>query len=353
MSSGICEGGVLPGCAYFFSTLYRPRELLFRISTFIMGSSMAGAFGGLLAAALVQIPEWGTSSARIHTWRNIFFFEGLVSIIAAFIGFMILPNGPGSAAFLTDRERQIAVERLRREMKESDEENIRPRHIKQALTAVHGSLCAAMFFFLNVGLQSFSVFLPTILKDLGYTAIQAQLRSVAPYVSACAMGIAMAWCSDRVGVRGPFVFGCSLLSAVGYAILSASDNVALKYAAIFLSAVGMFAAGPIIVSWSLNNSAGPCVRSVTSAYVVSVGNCGALIATWTYLPFMAPQYKLGHALNLTSVSCCAILSAVGFVYCTLENKKRENGARDHIMNGKSQQEIDRLGSMHPDFRMIR
>jgi MFS family permease len=350
---GICEGGVLPGLAYYLSTFYRRRELAFRISIFIEGSSIAGAFGGLLAAGLVQVPDWGVSSMRIHTWRNIFFFEGLVSIIGAGIGFLILPNSPLAAGFLTERQKHIASERMIREVKDSVMENVGMKHIKQAFKHPHTALCAFMFFFLNIALASLSVFLPTILKDLGYTSIQAQFRSVAPYSAACAVGIAMAWTSDRVGRRGPFIVGCSLLSAVGYAVLCASDNATAKYVAIFIAAVGSFSAGPIVVSWSLNNSAGPAVRSVTSAYVVAVGNCGGLLATWTYLPFMAPEYTLGHALNLTSVSCAAILAASAIFWCHRENRRRERGERDSILQGKSELEVKTLGHLHPDFRFIR
>lgn len=245
------------------------------------------------------------------------------------------------------------MDRIEREYKESANEKIQTRHVKQALTSFHGTLCAFTFFFLNVALQSFSVFLPTILKNLGYTAIQAQLRSVAPYVVACTLAIAMAWSSDHVGMRGPFIFGRSLISSIGYAILVASDNVAAKYAATYVAAMGMFAAGPATVSWALNNSAGPTVRSVTSAYVVSVGSCGALIATWTYLPSTSPAYTLEHALNLISVSCTSILAVVGFFWCMRENKLRASGRRDAILEGKSEEEISNLGSMHPEFRLMR
>lgn len=64
---GICEGGVLPGIAFYLSTFYRRKELLFRIPIFIMRSSMAGAFGRLLAAGLAQVPEWGMAARPIHT----------------------------------------------------------------------------------------------------------------------------------------------------------------------------------------------------------------------------------------------------------------------------------------------
>lgn len=79
---GIFEGGTMPGIAFFLSCFYRREELLFRIGIFVSGSSMAGAFGGLLATGLSSIPRWGVAATPIYRWRNIFFFEGLVSINA-------------------------------------------------------------------------------------------------------------------------------------------------------------------------------------------------------------------------------------------------------------------------------
>lgn len=69
----------MPGIAFYLSCFYRRQELLFRIGIFVSAASMAGAFGGLLATGLSRIPVWGVAGARIGTWRNTFFFEGLVS----------------------------------------------------------------------------------------------------------------------------------------------------------------------------------------------------------------------------------------------------------------------------------
>lgn len=78
---GIFEGGTMPGIAFFLSCFYKRHELMTRVGFFISGSSMAGAFGGLLATGLSKIPEWGASSMKMHTWRNIFFFEGIVCVL--------------------------------------------------------------------------------------------------------------------------------------------------------------------------------------------------------------------------------------------------------------------------------
>lgn len=43
---------VLQGIAFFLSCFYKRHELLFRIGLFVSSSSLAGAFGGLLATGL-------------------------------------------------------------------------------------------------------------------------------------------------------------------------------------------------------------------------------------------------------------------------------------------------------------
>jgi len=112
---GLVEGGTMPGISFFLSQFYRREELLFRIGFFISASSMAGAFGGLLATGLSKIPAWGVHGAVINSWRNIFFFEGLITILVALLAPFAMPNGPGSCKFLTQRQRLIAVERLVKE----------------------------------------------------------------------------------------------------------------------------------------------------------------------------------------------------------------------------------------------
>lgn len=62
---------VLPLAPWLTHQSYRRQELGFRTSIYISAASASGAFGGLLAIGLSSIPRWG----RIHTWRNIFFFE--------------------------------------------------------------------------------------------------------------------------------------------------------------------------------------------------------------------------------------------------------------------------------------
>lgn len=69
---GIFEAGIMPALVYFLSRWYTHSELTFRVSLFIISASLAGAFGGLLASAILTIPHMGS----LHSWRLIFVIEG-------------------------------------------------------------------------------------------------------------------------------------------------------------------------------------------------------------------------------------------------------------------------------------
>jgi hypothetical protein len=250
---GIFEGGAMPGMAFFLSCFYKRNELLFRIGIYVSGASIAGAFGGLLATGLSKIPAWGVASMRIHDWRNIFFFEGLITVIIGALAPIWMPTKPSDAYFLNDRERFIAAERLAREHKANPDEKVTWVHIKLAITNIHNYTCALGFFLINITVQGLSVFMPTILRELGYTSIEAQLYSVPPYVLACVATVAMAYASDKTRQRGIYLAVFSLFAIIGFAILIWETRSSIRYMAIFFVTVGAFPGGPGFLSWAINS----------------------------------------------------------------------------------------------------
>ncbi|KAK3315599.1 major facilitator superfamily domain-containing protein [Apodospora peruviana] len=348
---GVFEGGAMPGMAFFLSCFYKRNELLFRIGIYVSAASIAGAFGGLLATGLSRIPEWGVASMRIHTWRNIFFFEGLVTMIIGALAPIWMPTNPSTAYFLNERERLIAAERLVREHKSDPDEQVTWAHVKQAIFCIHNYTCALGFFLINITVQGLSVFMPTILKDLGpeWTATQAQLYSVPPYVCACLIAVAVAYGSDKTHKRGIWLASFSLLAIVGFAILRWETRANIRYMALFFVTVGAFPGGPGFLSWAMNNSAGPPIRAVTTAYVVTLGTIGGIVATWTYIPSDAPKYPTGHSINLGGQVAVVLLSIFGIFYCMYENKARAAGKRDHRLEGLTEHQQEQLGNRHPRY----
>ena len=322
-----------------------------------------------------KIPRWGTTQTPLHDWRNIFFFEGLVTILIAIICYFWMENNPATCSFLSEREKYIATERIRRERLEHAMEKTSMKHIRRGMLNINNLICAFGFFFNNVSVQSFALFLPTILRDLGWTATKAQLLTVPPYVAAAAWAIFISWVSDKYKRRGVFALGHALVAMTGYTILVTDDRPAIKYMAVFFGAVGCFPLGPIFLSWGINSepypsfppcpppahharltrytdAAGPTIRAVSSAYIVSVGTLGAIIATWTYLPSDGPAYKNGHTINIAAQATAAILSVSGIFYIRWENNKRARGERDYRIQGLKEEEARKLGYRHSEFRYM-
>ncbi|CAJ2507672.1 Uu.00g088580.m01.CDS01 [Anthostomella pinea] len=349
---GIFEGGTMPGIAFFLSSFYRREELYFRIGIYVSASSIAGAFGGLLAAGFSQIPEWGVEGSKLHTWRNIFFFEGILTMIAAALAPIILPQSPGTNKRLTAREQWIAVERLRLEHKARANEKVQAHHVKRALLNINNYVCAAGFFAINITVQGLSVFMPTILKELGYESLEAQYYTVPVYVAASLVAILIGFISDKTRMRGLYLGLFTFLGIAGFSMLRWGATGSVKYAGVYLCAVGAFPGGPGFLSWGLNNASGPAVRAVTSGWIVSLGTAGGILAVWAYLPDDGPNFPIGHTINLVAQIFILFLSVFGVAYVVRENRLRARGGRDNRLVGITEEQKADLGHLHPDFRYI-
>jgi sugar phosphate permease len=135
----------MPGLAYYLSCFYRRNELLLRIGFFINGACLAGGFGGLLAAGLSQIPSWGASSNPIHTWRNIFLFEGLLTVIIGLGAMHYTVNTPLDCSWLSDRQRHIAAERINQEYQEGVRRNVTKNDIYRGIFNINTIICGLCF----------------------------------------------------------------------------------------------------------------------------------------------------------------------------------------------------------------
>lgn len=108
---GIFEAGMLPGIAYYLSRWYRRSELAFRLALYIVMAPLAGAFGGLLASAILTLDHFGS----LHTWRMIFAIEGIVTCALGLIAFLTLTDRPETARWLSQEEKDLAIARLKSE----------------------------------------------------------------------------------------------------------------------------------------------------------------------------------------------------------------------------------------------
>lgn len=100
-------------------------------------------------------------------------------------------------------------------------------------------------------IYSFALFLPTIIKNMGYTANNAQLMSVPPYVCACFFTIIASWFADRYRKRGVFLLGFQLVAILGFALLAGSGKAHIQYTGTIFAAIGKFRSLSLRNKWML------------------------------------------------------------------------------------------------------
>ena len=87
-------------------------------------------------------------------------------------------------------------------------------------------------------LYSISLFLPTIIKEMGYSKNAAQLLTVPVYIVACFCTLAGNYASDRARQRGVFMIGFLITAIVGFVLLITTGIPHVQYAGTFLAASG-------------------------------------------------------------------------------------------------------------------
>ncbi|EJF58076.1 MFS general substrate transporter [Dichomitus squalens LYAD-421 SS1] len=320
---GVAESGLFPGVVFYLSMWYKRRERQYRVSLFFSAASLAGAFGGIFA--------WGIAHMRgvggLNGWRWIFIIEGLLTVVVSVIAYWFISNYPATAGFLTEDEREHIQARLKEDSDAADNEPFAWSAVWGAFTDIKSWLYCLAFHTLSLPLYTFSLFLPTIIADLGYTAANSQLLTIPPYALATILTGFIAWWSARVDRRAPFLVASSLVAIIGYIILLANSDPTgrpgVSYVGTFFAAAGIYPSVALALSWPALNVYGQTKRAVVNAMQISIGNLGAVIGTQLYRPVTSPRYILGHSFALGYLAANIVVTIALWWVLDRENKKRD------------------------------
>ncbi|ETN38742.1 uncharacterized protein HMPREF1541_06780 [Cyphellophora europaea CBS 101466] len=347
---GLFEAGMLPGIAYYMSRWYRRAELAFRLSMYIVMAPLAGAFGGLLASAILKLDNFGST----RRWEMIFAIEGIVTICLSLIAFFTLTDRPETARWLTQEEKDLAIARVKSE-RVGTTEVLDKLDTKKTLHGIFSPVTlATSFIFLldNITVQGLAFFAPTIVRTIypGSSVVSQQLHTVPPYIVGAFFVVAFNFLSWRMDKRNIFFIMNAPLMMAGYIMFLASTNPNVRYGATFIIASGAFAFGALCNAQVSANVVSDTARSSAIGTNVMFGNVGGLISTWSFLPFDGPNYHIGNGLNLATSSVILILSILLGIWMKASNARRDKKNVEQELEGMSQQKIQDLDWRHPAFR---
>ncbi|KIN03905.1 hypothetical protein OIDMADRAFT_158863 [Oidiodendron maius Zn] len=342
---GLAEAGLFPGINYYLSCWYKRSEFGIRAAIFFSAAAVSGSFGGLLAAAIENMHGLGGRPG----WAWIFILEGIVTVLCGFASFWIVHNFPDEATFLSEVDRARVIRRLKLDKQSSAEhEEFKMKYVWLAIKDYKTWLGMMIYMGCDMPLYGFSLFLPTIISELGFATTKAQLLTVPPYAAAAIMTISIGYIADRTRKRGICNIAVSFLGIIGFAMLLGSQRPGVKYAGTFLGALGIYPCIANTISWVSNNIEGVYKRGVVLGFVIGWGNLNGIVSSNIY--FKAPKYTAGHAVIMGYMIVCLLGGSIALELLLMrENRLRREGKRDHWAEGLTEKEAEKLGDMRPDF----
>ncbi|KAI0333567.1 major facilitator protein [Cubamyces sp. BRFM 1775] len=362
---GLAECGFFPGCCYMLSMWYRRAEAQKRFSLFYSSTTLAGAFGGLLASAIGKM----NGVRGFHGWRWIFILvvlranglvvaivEGILTAVGAALAYLVLPDFPEDAGWLASDEKEYVKARLYEDVGHSRSHD--PLTIKSALAVFKDvKIIFGPLMYLGILVPSYSCtyFAPTIIQTFGHSTITTQLLSVPPAVCASITTMAVAVASDRAGRRFAFLLPGALFALAAFVVLLVvHDAPGAQYAMLFVAESGAAAASPIVLCWFETNLGNHHRRAVGVATQIGIGNIGGIIAAYSFLAKDSPRYIPGFSISL-AFTALAILAACGYYLAIdAENRRRDQLAWQEesgvVGAPLSPEEKERLGDLNPEYR---
>ncbi|MCJ1256249.1 hypothetical protein MMC24_004070 [Lignoscripta atroalba] len=329
---GMSESAFFPLVIYYQTTFYRRGELARRLAIFYAASNIASAFSGLLSFGVFQI-----DSGPLYSWRYLFLIEGTATILFSLFAYWYLPGSAATARFLSPSERALAFHRIQVDSSSTVNEpfNLRDSLKIFLMPATYGFLCIEIC--LGVPLQSVTLFLPQIVSELGYNTVKTNLYTVAPNISGAIVLLILAFSSDYIRLRSPFIVLGFLFTFTGFLIylsIDVASQIRVAYFATFMMTWGTSAPSVLLSTWYNNNVAHEGRRVVLTSVGVPLANLMGVVSSNIFQNKDAPKYIPALATTAAFGATGALLTGLLGVYMALDNAKRDRrlgrvlGAKD-------------------------
>ncbi|PSR84059.1 major facilitator superfamily domain-containing protein [Coniella lustricola] len=330
---GCFEAMIAPCCVAFTQTWWRRSEQTMRTSYWSAMNGVTLMIGSLFTYGLGHI-----DSANMFKYQIIFLFCGLLTVAYSFVVFILVPDSPMEAKFLTDRERVIATERLRANQMGITSRKWRWDHVWETATDVKTYLWFIAVTSISIASGGITTFGSLIVKSFGYSSFTTILFNI-PFGAIQLISIlGTAWFAKRFQCKGLVIAFNSVLPSIGAIIMltvSRKNKGVLLFGYYLVSCLASIT--PLIFNWSSSNTAGDTKKKCTSA-VVFIGMCvGNVIGPLLYSTDQAPLYRKGLIADLCMFVVVGVVSGLIPIY--LKYLNRRHAARRQQL-GKSVAIID-------------
>lgn len=238
---GVAEGGMLPVVLTMISNWFPDRERGRANAVMIMFVPIAGILTAPLSGWVISALDW----------RWLFIIEGLISLLVFLLWSFTISDRPSEAKWISEKERQFLINTLAAEQQAIAGKEVKNASLSAVLSDKLIWQLIILNFFYQTGIYGYTLWLPTILKELTHTSIGAVgMLSILPYVGTMIGMFFFSTLSDKTGKRKLFV----AIPLAGFAIclflsVALKDNIWIAYAA--LVGCGVFLQAAAGIFWTI------------------------------------------------------------------------------------------------------
>ncbi|KAL3474288.1 major facilitator superfamily domain-containing protein [Aspergillus californicus] len=327
---GSFEAMIAPSCIAVTQMWWRRGEQTWRAACWNAMNGVTAIVGSLFTYGLGHI-----HSDTLYSYQIIFILCGLLTVTYSFVVLIFMPDSPMEAKFLNEREKMIAVERLRANQMGIISREWRWDHVWETLYDVKTWVWFVLIVAISGGISSFG---SLIITSFGYENFHAILFNLPFGAIQFVIILAGGWAATKFRTKGLVIAAIAMLAAIGTIIMltvSREKKGVLLFGYYMVSCLAGIT--PLVYAWEAQNTAGDTKRKCTSA-VVLIGMCtGNVIGPQLYSLDQAPEYRPGLISNLVMFVLVAIIAVLADLYLYWLNKRH---AKNREALGKNAQVVD-------------
>ncbi|KAL2866136.1 uncharacterized protein BJX67DRAFT_356653 [Aspergillus lucknowensis] len=315
---GFFEAGIPPAWIQITAMFYKVPEQGTRCTAWYFMVGVAAIVGGLLSYGVGHI------HTAVQQWQFVFLLCGAITVAWAVVVFLFLPDSPANAKFLSERERTIAIERLRH-----NRTGVKNTHFKlsQLVEALRDPQVWIFVLYNGISMQINigGSFLPIIIQNMGFTGLQTTLLTLpVGGVECIAMAVAGALSWYFAKGRTLIMFVVALPTLVGGVLLQV-----LPQSSTWGRATGVWlllcipASYAIMLSLIASNVAGTTKKLTTTLLSFVIFCVGNIVGPQLFRDTEAPEYGTAMRAILVSIVLCELLPLLLGAYYVYENRRRD------------------------------
>lgn len=263
---GACEAGFFPGMILYL-TYWFPASSRGQFNALFLSAIMVANIIG--APVSGSILHWTGGIGGLKSWQWLFLLEGLPSCILAFVTLLYLPSKPAEAKWLSAEEKNIVATALARD-------DLPHRGLRAGLSDPRIWMLALADFGIILTVYGIGLWLPQMVKALGFDDLQTGFVVAVPYVATMIAMIVWARVSDARGERIRHIVQPALIAAASLLIAAFLGASLWTVVALTVATMGVYAA--LVVLWTLPQSfLGGTAAAGAIALVNSIANLGGFL----------------------------------------------------------------------------